>query len=72
MTERQFLGRKLRDISEHYHPHKMTLREFCTELSSAVTPFENNLANLGANDERHMEEWMETFLAWFEVEQQND
>lgn len=74
MTERTFFGKPLRDISLMYNPSEISLEEFRDEVMEAILAFYDNLKHLRteagkADKKEFMEEWVETFLAWFEVEQ---
>jgi hypothetical protein len=71
---RSFFGKPIRDVTEEFHPEKLTLEEFQAEVVDAINPFVANMKNLGdvAEQLKHIEEWYEQFLAWSEVEQKPD
>ena len=74
MVERTFFGKPMRDISLMYHPGAISLEEFRDEVMEALPAFYDNLKDLRTkagkgNNKELMEHWMETFLAWFELEQ---
>ena len=76
---RTFLGKALRDISEQYHADVISLDDFHTIVRDAIAGYYQNMQHLSKNLATHfsdynhyMEEWMESFLAWFELEQRND
>lgn len=81
MVERTFFGKPMRDISLHYHGEPLSLDEFVAEIQGdqGLEGFKENMKTLSRNDHtyfantpHHMEQWVETFLAWFEVEQENE
>jgi len=79
MVERIFLGKPLRDISLQYNAEKCSLDEFVTEVTGALEGYLDNMKHLARRDHTHFnntphytEEWMEQFLAWFELEQDPD
>ena len=76
---RTFLGKPLRDISIEYNRDPITLDEFIDGVKGGLDGFKGNMLHLGennkeyfANHPHYMEEWVESFLAWFEVEQDPD
>ena len=76
IPDRQFLGKPLRDISIMCNPDKITLDEFIKSVSDALPVFARNMENLAksmpssvANGTHFPERIMETFLAWYELEQ---
>ena len=73
MTDRTFFGKPLRDISLLYNPEKITIDEFMKEVQDGVAGYRENLHTHDFGKEsHHIERWMESFLAWFEVEQDPD
>jgi hypothetical protein len=71
--QRTFFGKPLRDITLLYHPDKITIDEFMEEVQDGVEGYRNNLCTHDFGKEsRHIEKWIESFLAWFEVEQDPD
>jgi len=75
MVDRTFFGKPLRDISLLYNNERLSLKEFIEEVKDGLDGFEENMKHLMeddpayfANTPHYMERWVETFLAWFEVE----
>ena len=75
MTERTFFGKPLRAISLEYNRETLSLKEFIGEMKDGLDGFEENMEHLRcdnpayfANTSHYIERWMETFLAWSEVE----
>lgn len=69
MTNRTFFDKPMRDISLHYHPFKMDIDRFKKFLTEAAEGFAENMKNLEIGKEkRFIEQWMEVFLAWSEIE----
>lgn len=76
--DRAFLGKALREISKTYHSDTINLDEFIAAMKDALDGYLSNMQHLNRNLDNHfagndhyMEEWVESFLAWFEVEQDN-
>lgn len=74
MVDRLFFGKPMRDISLMFHSEEISLEEFRDQVMEDLPAFYDNLKNLrtgaGKGDRKEfMEHWIETFLAWFEVEQ---
>lgn len=57
------------DMSEIYHPDKITLKDFVEEIRESLAPFQTNLLHLGDEDqEYYIEEWFEIFARWTEIQ----
>lgn len=68
--DRKFFGKPMRDISLEYHPYKKDIDGFKKFLIEAAEGFAINMKNLPVGKKSlFVEEWMETFLAWSEIEQ---
>ena len=74
---RTFYKKPIRWISKHCHPSKITKEQFIKEIANALEPWSKNMDNMAKNDkfkylieDKYMEEWIEQFLSWFEVEQE--
>ena len=73
MTVRTFLDKPVkRWMTLEYHPIKITLEEFVDEFKESLEPFKQNMINLGGDliEEKYIEQWVEIFLAWMEIEQE--
>lgn len=76
---REFFGKPMRGISLHYHSQDLSLDDFITEAIEGLEGYRENMKVNArpdhthfANKLHHMERWIESFLAWFEVEQDPD
>lgn len=71
MTDRKFFGKPMRDISLQYHPFKEDVDSFAQFLKESADGFAANMKSLPVGKKKmFVEEWMETFLAWSEIEQE--
>jgi len=70
---REFFGKPMRDISLQYHPDPQSIDEFVEEMKEGLDGYRENLKShdFGKQD-HHPERWVESFLAWYEVEQDAD
>ena len=71
--KRTFFGEPLRDISLEYHSCKLNMEEFATQMKEGIDGFVHNLNTLPVGKQKfYIERWLESFTAWFEVEQDLD
>ena len=65
---RTFLNNELDQIAKMYHPHEMDAERFINKVQNSLEVFLVNMEHLKiASEEKLIEQWMETFLAWFEL-----
>ncbi len=71
---RTFFGKPTRAITEILYSHKMHCGNFCAWIGlSPKNEFLDNMKHLGIDrQEKYIEEWTETFLAWMDIEQDDD
>ena len=69
MQGRKFLGKPIGHMTKLCFESKEDLHEFVDGMRKALDPFEKNMENMGLTEDRWSEEWMETFLDWFEISQ---
>ena len=79
MNNRTLFGKPLRDISLMCHTEEMSLDEFIEDIRDALLVYKTNIENLGKNNpsyfgnQKHYPElWVESFLAWHEIEQEDE
>ncbi len=72
MSNRKFFNKQIRSVTEEFHPNKLSLEEFLKDDIFDTRAFKKNMIDLSLQKEkRYIEEWMEIFLAWNEIEQEN-
>lgn len=61
-----------KETTEAMFPDKMSVSDFVSFLESSLFEFEKNMRNLDGigSEEKYIEEWVEQFLAWNEVEEE--
>lgn len=71
--DRTFLGKPMRAISLAYHSHPITFKQFVAEVKDGLDGYYENLkSHKFGQEDSYTEVWMESFLAWFELEQDTD
>lgn len=69
--KRTFLEKPTRDITLICYAERMSLEEFKEHIINSLDPFVANMASLGIDkQEKFIEQWMETYLAWMDIEQE--
>jgi uncharacterized protein YggL (DUF469 family) len=74
MKERILLNKPIRkNVTDIFYEDKMSIDEFQEIIVSHFEPYKRNMENLGspAIDEKYIEEWVEQYLAWLDIEQEN-
>lgn len=67
---RTFFDKPIRkETTEEFYPDKLSVDEFSEYILNTAKGFIENMKNLKLDD-RYAEEWMETFAAWSEIEQE--
>lgn len=67
---RTFFDKPIRkETTEEFYPDKISIDEFYQEVLASAQAFVLNMKHLKL-EERYIEEWMETFSAWSEIEQE--
>jgi hypothetical protein len=67
---RTFFDKPIReDTTALFYPEKITASQF-GEILDAKDAFLKNMESLTVPKEQYAEEWMETFCAWSEIEQE--
>lgn len=73
MSTRTLFGHPIRFTTEHCHEHKITLDEFVKEMHANLDGYAQNMRVLGeghwSKDPRYIEQWVESMLAWSEIEE---
>lgn len=65
MNRREFFDKSIRHTTEVCYPNKMTAKEFANKIEAKLPVF---WINQNRNNKKHIEEWMQIFLAWVEIE----
>lgn len=68
---RTIFGKSIRkETTEFFYPDKLTCDQFINNLENDIKGFKENLKTLDKlrNSELFIEEWIEYFLAWSEIE----
>lgn len=67
---RTFFDKPIRkETTEEFYPDKLSVDEFSEYILNTAKGFVENMKNLKLDD-RYVEEWMETFATWNEIEQE--
>jgi len=67
---RTFFEKPIReDTTLDFYPEKMSVEEFAGRVLDSRDAFVNNMLHMKLEDQ-YAEEWMETFCAWSEIEQE--
>jgi hypothetical protein len=74
---RSFYGKPIPWMSKHFHPYKIDKEEFVQHIRKSLFVWNRNMDSLinssdkysSLMDEKFMEQWIELFLTWFEVQQ---
>lgn len=66
---RTLYGQPIRkETTETFYPDKISLEDF-KEVINGFEAFVRNMENLGvSNKQKYIEEWVQTFLSWSEIE----
>ena len=61
-------------MTKEYYPYPIQLDSFERNILEGIAMYKKNMNNLSSMDNKvqHMEQWMESFLAWMEIESKND
>lgn len=70
--KRMFMGIPVRFTVKSYWPYKMDAKEFLYKISKDNVVFLENMEKLKMHqNELYVEQWMEIFLAWMEIENES-
>jgi len=70
---RQLFNKPIRvGITDEFYPYKMSIEDFKKIIADHFVSYQKNMENLGspAIDEKHIEEWVEQYLGWLDIEQE--
>lgn len=73
MSDRRLFNHPIRkETTAEFFPDKLTIREFKEEICGNFNSFLENMEHLGgvANENKYIEEWVEQYLAWLEIEEE--
>lgn len=59
-----------KETTEAMFPDKLTLEEFKSEIIDNFDEYARNMVNIKANKPKYIEEWVEQYLAWLEIEEE--
>jgi hypothetical protein len=59
-------------ITDEFFPRKMSIDEFQQKIVNSFESYKSNMNSLGspANDDKYIEQWVEQYLSWLEIEQE--
>jgi hypothetical protein len=55
-------------MAEHCHPHKVSAEQFAKEIRDSLDPFIVNMKHLDVTEPLFIEEWLEMFARWTEIQ----
>jgi uncharacterized membrane-anchored protein YhcB (DUF1043 family) len=68
---RTFLGKPIRKgVTDLFFEDKMTLEQFREVIVGHFDAYAQNMKNLGVDKEKFIEEWVEQYLGWLDIEQE--
>jgi hypothetical protein len=70
MSDRKIFGHPIRkDTTEKFYPERISLEDF-VEIMKGVECYAHNMKHLHCTKYRYVEEWLECFAAWSEIEEE--
>lgn len=66
---RTLYKKPIRYTTEESFPEKISLSEFVAVIRN-IDAFEENLAKFAGQENKYVENWLEIFAAWLEIEQE--
>lgn len=73
MSDRRIFNHPIRkETTAAFFPDKLTIREFKEEICGGFNAYMSNMERLGglAIENKYIEEWVEQYLAWLEIEEE--
>ena len=71
MEHRTFFGKPIREeTTGMFYPQKISVEDFVKQVLEMKDEFSRNMNKLNIDREQYIEQWMETFCAWSEIEKE--
>jgi len=73
MKERLLFGKPIRkNVTDLFYEDKMSIEKFEEYIANHFEAYKQNMKHLGspAIDEKYIEEWVEQYLGWLDIEQE--
>jgi len=73
MSERRIFNHPIRkETTLAFFPRKLTIEDFKETIVDSFDAYMENMKSLGspAIDKKYIEEWVEQYLAWLEIEEE--
>ena len=68
---RKLFGNPIRKgITDEFFPNKLSIDDFEEQIVNHFQAYKQNMKHINADEEKYIEEWVEQYLSWLEIEQE--